>query len=58
MRGVGRAWGRLVRSQLANSLELNKWIETMVSAGQSKIDIFWQEFTHWTFYMLKEKALC
>ena len=49
---------RLVPAQLANSLGLNKWIKTMASTGQSKICIFWRDFSHWTFYIQKEKALC
>ena len=43
--------GRLVPSQLANSLGLHKGSETMASTGQSQICIFWQEFSHWTFYI-------
>ena len=52
--GGGWRWGwggRLVPSQLANSLGLYKSIETMASTGQSKICIFWQKFSHWIFYI-------
>ena len=56
--GGGGGWGggRLVPSQLANSLRLHKGIVTMASTGQSKICIFWQEFFSLDILYLEGKS--